>query len=435
MDSILLGKVVAPIIERFGLTGAEIVNGHYHLHTDKLYQHVFIQGIPGSGKTELLKSVIQQLILKGKRVCIVDGAGNPKFAQDICMMAHEAGLPPTPVFKYGLGGESSVFHGFTGTNDSIYNRLVALLDLELTGSDGDHYRSIKQHLLLHVCGVNIQSRYPMIQPFEPPRSFQELAKRLTLEEWERTFRGTPAMSVLKGNEMHLEHLNAAVWTVATPFLETLDPTGFTLNSHPVTLFSINAAKGGDRAKYFVRYLAEAFKDAMGNDNGTVWIIDEVGMFGGEAVKEFTKLGRQYDLGLVIALQSIASLGEHQYIEEILDTTNTKLIMRNDEAEELRRRAGTRIEKDRRKMYGKDGSDKGGSEGKRDVDKIRLEDVKNLPPGCMFVVVGGSVVKVQSGQVRLATSFDPSMQLYNKKPYQPPAQTTQNPLINPEPDPF
>lgn len=432
VDSIVLGDVVA-IVDRFGLDGAEVVGTKYHLHTNKIFQHIFIQGIPGSGKTELLKGLILQLIRKGIRVCVVDGAGSPKFAEDVCVMAYEAGLPPTPVFKYGWGTDSSIFHGFTGDNQSVYNRLIALLSLEDTGNDGDYYRRIWRKLLIHACGVNIDSRYA-IAPFEPPRSFQELAERLTPTGWEKIFRGTPAMEILKEDSDHFKQFRDHVWLIVTPFIETLDPSGFKLGDAPVTVFSINASKGGYTATYFIRYLAEAFKDAMGADREMVWVIDEIGMFGGKDAREFTKLGRQYRLGIVMALQSVASLGEKQYIDEILDTTNTKIIMRNDEADELRRRAGTYLISDRRRTFDQDGMSKGGSEGRREEDKVRHEDVKNLPAGQMFVIIGGSVYKVKSKLVTLSTLFHPLMQLRNKRPPVPP-KSAPPPQTSPDPDPF
>ena len=414
VDSIILGDVVR-IVDRSGLQDAEISGHKYLLHTSKLYQHLFIQGIPGSGKTEFLKSLIRQLVAKGVRVCVVDGAGNPNFARDICVIAREAGLPPTPVLKYGWINDSpsSVFHGFTGDNHSVFNRLVALFDLEMTGKEGDYYRNIRRGFLNHVCGVNINLRYPNVTPFEPPRSFQELANRLTWSWMNNTFGERQAASILKDREDYFAEFREMIWDKAAPLLDILHEDGFRLGEHPLTVFSINALKGGDTGKYFVQFLAQAFIDHMGRDEGTVWVIDEIGMFGGEVVKDFTKMGRQYRLGIVMALQSTASLGYKWHIEEILDSTNIKLIMRCDDAEELRRRAGTKRVTEVRHTFDETGRGRGGSEGKREVDKITLEEVKRLLPGEMFVENGNSVYKIKSPLVKVKQAFEESMEFQNR----------------------
>ena len=434
MDTINLGKVRL-IIERFGMQEAEIRHGEYHVHTSKLFKHVFIQGTTNSGKTELLKSIIQQLIKQGIRVCVIDGKGSPKFAQDVCVMAHEAKVGPVPVFRYGTPGVSTVFHGFTGDNQSVYNRLVSLLGQEDTGGPDDFYKRKRRLLLLHVCGVNIQGRYAQIAPFEPPRSFQELAGRLTATEWRTRFRASSeAMAVLENNIDTLEECNGLVWATVTPYIDILGSHGFKLGDHPVSMFSINAKRGGFQSEYFIKYLTEALNEAMGNVE-MVCIFDEIGMFGGEGVVGFTLGGREFKLGMVMALQSTASLGEKKHIEEILDTTPTKIIMKNDEAAELRRRAGTQIETDRRKTFDKDGRSKGRSEGDREEDKISQEDVQNLLPGEMFVVNGGSVYKVKSEMIKLKTPFHPSMQLIIHPPPQEPPQLSSQRPKNPGPNPF
>lgn len=420
MDSVVFGNVIT-IVDRYGLQDSEIRGKEFHLHTHKLYQHMFIQGIPGSGKTEFIKNLTRQLIRKNKRVCIVDGAGSPKFAQDICVMAYEEGITQIPVLKYGhYSGESSVFHGFTGDNQAIYNQLVALLALEDTGGEGDHYRALRDHVLMNVCGVNTHLRFPGIAPFEPPRSFHELASRLTPEWWNLVMgRNREAMKVFDSNKAEFPTFLNLIWRRAQPILHLLDPKGFKIGDGPVTMFSINSARGGETARGFIEFLGWAFKDAMGKDAETVWIIDEVGMFGGEIASEFTRIGRQFGLGMVMATQSLASLGDKKFVDEILDTTNIKVIMRNDSADELRRRAGTKIVTDRRKNFDQRGLDRGGSEGRREVDKIRQEDVKTLPTGAMFVCVGGGIVKVQSSLVKLTHSFDESMELKNQAVVSPP----------------
>lgn len=431
---ISLGRHLAKIYTVKTEDGYVIQGGNYCLDEAMLDRHILLQGIPRAGKTNLLKAIIRQLLQKRIPVVVVDGAGSPEFVKDVCVMASEAGLPPVDVIRYpSEDGESASFDGFIGGHQAIYNRLVALMALEDFRTDGDHYREAKRNILAHVAGLNMHLEYAEVDPIDPPVSFDDLLNRLSKEWWTKTFGRSPrAMEEWKTNESHARSLHTGISTTIRPFRHLLGTDGIRLGQSPLVMVSISEAEGGYSAQALFRYFGEAFSDVMKTMGKTVWVIDEIGAFGSRNVAKYTKVGRQYGLGLVMAYQSTASLGDDQYSKEVLDTTGTHILMRSNESLEMRSRAGFTEAQDRRHTYYDNG--KSESVGSRRVEKILHDDVNSLPTGQMFVIIGGDVSKVRGEKVELRTPFHKSMEAVYKR--RPPTQsdppTTGG---NPERSPF
>lgn len=443
-EHLYLGDV-RRIIYPTGLTqaGGVISDGRLYIPRLKYFEHLFVQGTTGSGKTTFLEVQVEEALKQNLKIVIVDGAGNLKLAKRLCVLARKHGISSVPVVKFGQSEPelSCVFDGFTGSNLSVHARLVALLDLYDIGTDGDYYRGIRRNVLSLICGVNTHIEFPETDYFEPPRSFQEVQKRLTFSWLEDKFgQSELAMELIKDHGDQLKDLRKLVAERARPFLHILDSRGFKLGDHRMVIFSIDTIRGGQPSEYLFKFLGEAFKEAMGIIGETIWFIDEAGAFGGRTVSEFTRLGRQKGLGIVLALQSMASLKDNRYrdryLEEILDTTNTKIILQNDLADEMRERAGTQKEKDPRHMRDEKGKRRGESVGFRDNDKIKADDMKNLPKGGAFAVLGSAVIQIQPRPVSLPFAFDDSMEdkVYREdRLLKPPKDDT--PYVERPADPF
>jgi hypothetical protein len=426
------------------------------IHHDKLYikrtnyfEHVLMQGGTGKGKTTFEEVQIEEAIKAGFKVVVVDGAGNLNLAKRVCMIARKHGVKDSLLVAFGQSytgnnrPSTSVFNGFIGSGFAICARLIALLGLYDMGTDADYYRGARRNIISFMCGVNTYIEFPGTDYFEPPRSFQDIKKRLDPVELKKYFKGNDdALKFIDDHAAEMKALRDLVAERCRPFLHLLDERGFKLGDHQVTIFSIDTINGGQPATYLYQFLGEAFKEAMGTIGQTIWFIDEAGAFGGRMVSEFTRQARQKELGIVLAFQSMASFRDatygDRYIEELLDTTNLKIVMNNESAESMRERAGTRKEKDVRHQKDKSGSSKGESVGFRDNDKITPEMMRNLPKGGAFVCLGNAVVQIRPKPVVLDFEFDESMENRDYREdrlLKPPSKDSSTSVDKPTDDPF
>ncbi len=70
------------------------------------------------------------------------------------------------------------------------------------------------------------------------------------------------------------------------------------------------------------------------------LIDEFGAFGNENIIRLLSLARSAKLGIVLATQDVANLGDETTMRLILANTGTKLLMRSDYPEDVAKLAGT-----------------------------------------------------------------------------------------------
>jgi hypothetical protein len=389
-------------------------NGWLLLDQKVLSQHMFVLGAPGAGKTEFLKRlVVETLRASDRDVFVIDGKGERAFAQDIANLIYSYRKRSVPMFRFGFGQDelSSVYNGFLGRKDAIQNRLLALIGVEEMTGNAQYYADINRDLVQLICGKG----HPQV---EPPRSFEEVRNRCSkawllrsypMSEDQADIEAIPN-DAIEGLKWRLRHLTRDF----TPYI---DPNGFTLDNSTGAVFSINTLSVGDSAKRFLNFFVEDMKDWIATrkdpDRPGLLIIDEFGAFGNKNIIALLSLARSMGLGVVLATQDVSTIADVQTRDRILGNSVIKVIMRNDQSQEVANLAGT--EKHLLlTVQSKDGDPTGmGSARFEDVFKVHPNDVARLLPGQCYVVYNRYATKVHTQMVGAVTYDKTAIKVYRK----------------------
>ena len=389
-------------------------NGWLLLDQKVLSQHMFVLGATGSGKTEFLKRLaVETLRTSDREIYVIDGKGERTFAQDIANLIYAYRKKSVPIFRFGFGQDelSSVYNGFLGSKEAIQNRLLALIGVEDMTGNAQYYADINRDLIQLICGIG--NRH-----IEPPRSFEEVRNRCSKAWLLRSYTSTADQAdieaipndALEGLKWRLRHL-------VRDFSPYVDPHGFSLDSTTGAVFSINTLSVGDTAKAFLNFFVEDVKDWIAtrkdpNKPGLL-IIDEFGAFGNKNIIALLSLARSMGLGVVLATQDVASLTDNRVRDRILGNSVIKVIMRNDQSEEVANLAGTQKNL-LMTIQGKDGDPTGMSSARfEDIFKVHPNDVARLLPGQCFVVYNRYATKVHSQMVGTVVHLKQAIEVYRK----------------------
>jgi len=376
-----------------------------------LDQHLFVLGSTGAGKTETLKRLATELLENTDRdLFLVDGKGDPKLAQEFRALAWQHGRGETPVFRLGTGEPSARYDGFRGAKEDVYNRLVEMVGASTPKGqpegDSEHYKALNRNLLQLICYAEDQG---------PPRSFEEVRARLDLGWLRHAWRDDPGeLADLAGyKERDLEGLKNRLLPLVREFGPLIGPDGFALEETRAAVFSLRTQSAGDTASRLLRFLIEDLKDFAGKRQRRpgVFIIDEFGAFSATGILSLLSLARSAQLGIVLATQDIASLGDDTERRLILANTRTKLLMATDFPEEVASLAGTilRIESS---IQHDEGQATGLGSGRiQDAFRISMNEVPGLPPGQAYLIRSRRAAKLRVAPVGAvpeapAERFDP-----------------------------
>lgn len=347
-----------------------------------LDQHMFILGAPGAGKSETIKRLIWEVLQQTDRdVFLVDGKGEEPLARDVRALAYHAGRGSSPIFRMGFEHAGARYNGFVGQREAVYSRLVAMAGVMNLDGNADIYGRITRDLLQLVCYA----------PSGPPRSFEELRQRLTLKWLRDTYKDDPLEKEVVANERDLTQRLEGVQLRLRPLIREFTPLtgldGFTLEQTNTAIFSLRTQSMSDSATYFLQFLIEDLKDFIGKrqQRPAVLVIDEFGAFGNENIIKLLSLSRSAKLGIVLATQDIANLGDEITMRSILANTGTKLLMRSDFPEDIAKLAGTIYQLESSVQYDQGQTTGLGSVRPQHTFKIDMNEAAQLRPGEGFLI--------------------------------------------------
>lgn len=142
------------------------------LEESVLDHHTLVIGTPGSGKTETLKRVIAEVLenLPERDLLVVDGRGEPKLEQAVRDLVWHHHREPTHVCRLGIDRPAERYDAFRGDADAVYNRLLALVEVDQLEGNAIYYGRMIRDLFGLACKA---------PGLGPPRSFEALRERLT----------------------------------------------------------------------------------------------------------------------------------------------------------------------------------------------------------------------------------------------------------------
>lgn len=350
------------------------------LRNRMLSQHMLIIGTTGAGKSETIKRLVAETLRETERdIFFIDGKGDLELGQSIAQMVYEVRSVRVPLFLMGLSETGSLYHGFRGTASDIYNRLCALVGVEEAVGNATYFADVNREFLQLIC----------LAPEGPPRSFEELIDRLDLTWLAKTYAQDPRnrAAVKALDKESLSGLRMRLSPLSRELAPLIHPDGFVLEESRGAVFTLRTQSVGDTARRFLRFFVEDVKDFVGKrqQRPGLLIIDEFGAFNNENVLALLTLARSADLGVVLATQDIASLGEEKTRRLIMANARTKILMATDFPEEVAQLAGT--------MYGieasiqhQDGEATGsGSARVQHQFRVDMNEVARLQPGEAFLI--------------------------------------------------
>jgi Cdc6-like AAA superfamily ATPase len=358
-----------------------------------LDQHLFILGAPGAGKSETIKRFVAEVLAHTERdVYLVDGKGEEQLANEVqSLVWHYRGYDP-PIFRLGQSTHGSMYNGFSGDREAIWNRLAAMVGVGEAEGNAQFYADMNRSLLQFVCYV----------AEGPPRSFDDVRERLNLPWLRQAWQKYPAIQrrLLQLKERDIQGLEWRLSPLMMEFRTLVGKEGFTLEDTHAAIFSIRTQSVGDTASRFVQFLIEDLKDFAGKrqQRPAILIIDEFAAFGNENIVALLALARSARLSIVLATQDVAGLGEENIRNLILANTRTKFLMATDRPEEIATLAGTVFQVETSVQHEEGVATGMGSARPQHTFKVDPNEVARLLPGQGFLIRQRYAVKVQVSRV-------------------------------------
>lgn len=387
-------------------TKVENYRGWLRFDEKLLDKHTFILGTTGAGKTELILRLAYEVLMNTRRnLYIVDGKGEMKFAEAIASMAYDMRGEQVPIFKLGHLNEGAIYNGFSGNADSIYNRMAYMVGvMEATSGEGKHYTEINKRLLQMVClsggdGKIIRSK----GQFDAPRSFEEILSRLEYGWLKAAYSELPmAMRMIESakEDRLITDLFTRVYNLSNSFGGIISPKGFTLENTKCAVFSLKTNSAGVEAKSLLDFLNSDIQDFIANriTKPSVMIIDEFGSFANENITNILSQSRSSELGVVLATQTVASLGEPHIRDKIIENCNTHIMMKTLKGESISEIAGTRMGGEM-SIQMKEGLETGVQSIRHQHQmKAHPQEAKELQAGEAFFINSGKAAKIMVAKV-------------------------------------
>ncbi len=352
-------------------------------------QHMLVLGAPGAGKSQTILRLVAEILTAGERdVFVVDGKGDSDFALDIANLIYANRRTPVPIFRLGHAHMGAVYNAFNGSAMDIYNRLCKIIDVNEKTGDNAYYANVHRDLLQLICFAGD----------EPPRSFEQVRERLTKRWLRAAYRDSAdELETIEGYDQKLfDGLLIYLRPLIREFSQVIDPMGFSLETAKHAVFSIRTQSVGDTAGRLVRFLIEDFKDYLGKrqTRPAVFIIDEFQAFGADNINGLLSLARSAELGVILATQDTAGLGDEKIKRLIMANTRTKFLMATDFPEDIASLAGTIYALEASVQHSQGDPTGMGSARLQHQFKIDMNEVAKLQAGEGFLIRQRHAAKVK-----------------------------------------
>ena len=406
-----------------------------------LTEHMFILGSTGAGKTEFLKRLIFEVLEGSERdIYIIDGKGEKPFAYDIANLIHQHRGQQVPIFAYPNTNrpEGSVYDAIRGNSDDVVEQLLSLIGADEMEGNAAYYRDFNTDVLQLICGLGRAD-------IEPPHSFEQLRERASLS-WLRKHYGDDPNERDDLNaisDKDLEGFRRRIRHLARAFIPYIDPSGFNLHDSRGAVFSIDTLSKPITAKTFMSFFITGVKNWITSEKDperpALLLIDEFQAFGNKNITALLSQARTKNLGVILATQNTAGLGDEEVLGQILGNSVVKIIMRNDDAEELAKLAGTKKHLNMT-IQGKDGDPTGMNSARfEDIFKVHPNDVAQLRKGEFYAVYNRWVTKAYGRMVGEIHTDPDAIALFEKPNNsvavtQPPPSPTPQKQPQPETEP-
>lgn len=306
------------------------------LEASVLDYHTLVVGTTGSGKTETLKRLIAEVLenLPERDLFVVDGRGEPRLEQTVRDLVWHHRRKQTHICRVGIGPPGERYDAFRGDADAIYNRLLALVEVEQLEGNAIYYGRMIRDLFGLACKAPGKG---------PPRSFEQLRERLSAGWLHDAWRENPIeVATIAGYRRKLPEVLVHLNSLARDLAPFVGSGGFALDESRTALFSLRTMSAGDTSRAFLRLLIEDVRDWSGRRQRrpAVLVIDEFAAFGIANIIDLLNQARSAKLGIVLATQSVAGLGDESRRDQIFGVTRTKLLHQTEQPEPIASLAGT-----------------------------------------------------------------------------------------------
>lgn len=390
---------------------------------NSLYQHTLITGASGSGKTQTLLRLIDQLARNTDvAIYVVDGKGDEAFAQQVARVIHDARGIQTPILRIGRDTpKSAIYNPFMGSDKAIYNRLCSMAGVNEQTGNATFYANRTKFLLQCLCKCKQGA----------PRSFTELKSRLNKKWLLETHKNDLHLSGLIGN-IRENDFNDFVYNLIANILDFEEITGqegFTIEGSESAVFSLNMSSEETSGKDFTNLLISDLKDAMSNriTRPNLWIIDEFLVLGNTTIKNILTVGRSQKTGLILAMQTIDTVTDVELQTTILTNCATIIMHRDPRPETLIGLAGTVLMPEIG-IQGRDGQATGMTSLRiQHQYKIDPDEIRRLHSGEAYFLRNGYASKIKVAMLPISTSTQPAEKIIEKispPPDAPPPQDTE-----------
>jgi uncharacterized integral membrane protein len=306
-----------------------------------LYRHMIILGKSGSGKTTAQKHLASQMLqIPDMPLYFMEGKGDRNLAFALVDMIATARGKPVPLFSMGYDAPCTVYDLFRGTSLAIFNRMAALVQLDLMNQSGDtaHYAATHSTALRLAC----------LAPNGPPKSLEELVDRLRMSPekkgdkkcqwlinaWKKDSFNQDAAREIEANE--LRGLIDKLKDYAVGYKDLIGNGGFALEEEVGAVVSIKVLTAGFDGPRTARTIFLDFGDVLGNrlTKPCAFFVDELGALKIHSMDLFLTQGRFFESIIIVSTQTIANLGSYEQQQAVIQAPGSYFQMYTDSPKEI-----------------------------------------------------------------------------------------------------
>jgi hypothetical protein len=370
-----------------GDLGGWQAGGYAILPQDLRGRAITVAGMPGVGKTVLLRHLVAADAARGRGVVFIDGkATEPRLPAEL-VAAYQAGAGFAPRVKLWPAEPLS---GWQGDATDLANRLLAVQDWSEVW-----YHRVTSRVIRLACTAQVG----------PPRSAEELLERLTAEGLERLYAGTQRVRLVK--QLIAEEGFGGAALRYGDFFDALAGKfdgGWSYDDADIAVLSLPVLAAREDADAAFRLLLEdlghygiARKDR--DDHGLTVYLDEFSAVsnGARAAIDLAERLRDAGVGVVFVVQSYEGLGDEHQAARLLGSSAALIVHRMPHPERLLAAAGSIWTPEQTWQLDQYGPAGYASLRMQQRPRIDPDAVRRAEAGEAWVIAAGRVLHMQARQ--------------------------------------